>query len=247
MLDIGESVIIYYMKRNQAFVEGVYYHIYNRGNSKQIIFLDDQDRDRFVKLLYLCNSHKNINFRDDIVEKKIDAFDFDRGNLLISIGAWTLMSNHFHLLVTIPVSPMSNIGEENRLNNISFFLQKILTSYSKYFNKKYERSGGLFETNFKSEYVDTDEYLKYMFSYIHLNPLKFIDTNWKENGVKNIVEAEAFLRDYKWSSYQDYCGVQRPEGKILSKTDFPDYFETNGMTEEIFEWLNFSPMSNIGD
>lgn len=234
------------MKRNQVFVEGVYYHIYNRGNSKQIIFLDDQDRDRFVKLLYLCNSHKNINFRDDIVDKKIDAFDFDCGSKLISIGAWTLMSNHFHLLLTIPVSPMSNIGEESRLNHISFFIQKILTSYSKYFNKKYGRTGGLFETNFKSEYVDTDEYLKYMFSYIHLNPLKFIDVNWKENGIKNIVKAEAFLRNYKWSSYQDYCGIKRQAGKILSKADFPDYFETNGMSEEMFDWLTFPDVQHRG-
>jgi len=236
------------MKRKESFVEGLYYHIYNRGNSKQIIFLDGQDKDRFVKLLYICNSHKNINFRDDIVDKKIDAFDFDRGNQLVSIGAWTLMSNHFHILLTIPVSPMSDIGETDvQVNYISLFLQKVLTSYSKYFNKKYGRTGGLFEASFRSEYIDSDEYLKYMFSYIHLNPLKFIDTNWKENGVKNILEAEAFLRKYKWSSYQDYCGVDRPEGKILSKPNFPEYFETSGMTEEIFEWLGFSPMSDIGE
>lgn len=234
------------MNKKESFVEGAYYHIYNRGNSKQIIFLDDQDRDRFIKILYLYNSHKNINFRDDIVEKKIDVWDFDRGHPLLSIGAWTLMSNHFHLLLTIPVSPTSEVGETEGLSSISIFIKKVSISYSKYFNKKYERTGGLFETSFKSEYIDTDEYLKYMFSYIHLNPLKFIDTNWKESGVKNIVEAEAFLRDYKWSSYQDYCGIERPEGKILSKADFPDYFETNSMTKEIFDWLNLSPTSEVG-
>src|SRR3989344_1061692 len=89
--------------------EGEYYHLYNRGNSKQEIFLDDQDRDRFIKLLYLCNSHKSINFRDDIVEKKIDAWDFKRGKEIIFIGAWVLMPNHFHFLTTI--SPMSDIGD----------------------------------------------------------------------------------------------------------------------------------------
>jgi len=68
--------------RKEALVEGEYYHIYNRGNSKQNIFTDDLDRDRFTKLLYLCNSEKSINFRDDIFGKKIDAFDFNRGKNL---------------------------------------------------------------------------------------------------------------------------------------------------------------------
>ena len=52
---------------------GEYFHVYNRGNSKQEIFLDDEDKDRFVKLLYLSNSRKGVNFRDDVVDKKIDA------------------------------------------------------------------------------------------------------------------------------------------------------------------------------
>jgi hypothetical protein len=45
--------------RETDFVEGEYYHLYNRGNSKQKIFLDDKDRERFLKLLYLCNSRNN--------------------------------------------------------------------------------------------------------------------------------------------------------------------------------------------
>lgn len=89
-------------QRNISFVEGEFYHLYNRGNSKQPIFLDDEDRNRFIKLLCLCNSEKKFDFRDDIVNKKIDAFDFDRGTLIISIGAWVLMPNHFHLYLTIP-------------------------------------------------------------------------------------------------------------------------------------------------
>src|SRR3989344_4426884 len=86
--------------RQTPFVIGEFYHIYNRGNSKQEIFLDNIDRDRFVKLLYLCNSEKSIRFREDIVDQKIDAFDFDRGEPTVSIGAWVLMPNHFHLYIT---------------------------------------------------------------------------------------------------------------------------------------------------
>src|SRR3989344_4490787 len=87
--------------RKINFSTGEFYHIYNRGNSKQKIFLDNQDYDRFLKLLYLCNSNRNVNFREDIVDQKIDAFDFDRDQLIVSIGAWVIMSNHFHLYLTI--------------------------------------------------------------------------------------------------------------------------------------------------
>ena len=92
--------------RKEPFVEGEFYHIYNRGNSKQKIFLDDQDRDKFTKLLYLSNTNKSFRFREDIVEQKIDAYDFDRGDLIVSIGAWTLMPNHFHIYIT----PINNIS-----------------------------------------------------------------------------------------------------------------------------------------
>lgn len=224
------------MKRKVNFVEGEFYHLYNRGNSKQAIFLDDKDRDRFVKLLYLCNSNKSFNFREDIVEKKIDVWDFDRGDQIVSIGAWVLMPNHFHVFTT-PKPGLGVVG-----NGVTIFIHKLLTSYSKYFNKKYDRTGGLFESRFKSAHADSDEYLKYLFSYMHLNPVKLIDPNWKELGVKNVANISAFLDSYKWSSYLDFKDVERAEGKILSRKDFPEYFNTTEVfLEEIIDWLNFDP------
>ncbi len=229
------------MQRKDQFVEGEYYHLYNRGNSKQVIFLDDQDRDRFVKLLYLCNSRKSINFREDIVRRKIDAFDYDRGDPIVSIGAWVLMSNHFHVFITIPAKSNSLPELDFKKNEVSIFMQKVLTSYSKYFNKKYGRTGGLFETNFKSSHTNTDNYTKYIFSYIHLNPLKLIQKNWKDKGVKDLKKAISFLSKYEWSSYSDYTKVKRKQNKILSIKDFPDYFgNPNVFKEEIFEWLLYN-------
>ena len=220
--------------RKESFAVGEFYHIYNRGNSKQNIFLDDQDRDRFIKLLYLCNSTKNIRFREDIVDRKIDAWDFKRGNTIVSIGAWILMSNHFHLYLTI--SPRCHLREAS----ISFFMKKICTGYSMYFNKKYGRTGKLFEGVFKSVRMTRDEQAKYVFSYIHLNPVKLIDPSWKEGGLKNTKKTIEFLKRYQWSSYQDYISKKRPENKIISRKDFPDYFTNkNIFNEEIFEWLNF--------
>lgn len=231
------------MQRKENFVEGEFYHLYNRGNSKQNIFLDNKDRERFIKLLYLANSKKQINFKENIVKRKIDAWEFDRGEPIVSIGAWVLMPNHFHILITIP-SPKSDFGQKQKLKKsaISVFMQKVFTSYSKYFNTKYKRTGGLFETNFKSSYIDTDPYSKYIFSYIHLNPVKLIDPIWKENGIKNIENAKNFLESYEWSSYYDYLGKKRDQNKILSKKDFPEYFDDPKIfKKEIFEWLSFNP------
>ena len=96
-------------QRNIPLVPGEYFHIYNRGNSKQKIFLDNKDKDRFVKLLYLSNSTKNINFRDDIIDAKLDVWHFEKGKSLVSIGAWVLMPNHFHIYL---ISPIPGIGEK---------------------------------------------------------------------------------------------------------------------------------------
>jgi len=66
--------------RKVPLVSGEYYHIYNRGNSKQKIFVNDKDRDRFLKLLYLCNSKQSIDFRELLgynkVKENIPKIDF---------------------------------------------------------------------------------------------------------------------------------------------------------------------------
>jgi len=237
--------------RQNIFETGEYYHLYSRGNSKQDIFLDNHDRERFTKLLYLCNSTKNINFRDDIVNENIDAWDFDRGGRILSIGAWVMMSNHFHLYVKCldnSESPMSDIGDDIGDNGISMFMRKLLTSYVKYFNKKYERTGGLFEGKFKSVHITDDNQAKYLFSYNHLNPVKIIDPNWKENGIRDQKKVLDFLDGYRWSSYSDFREVKRPENKIINPNDFPEYFsDVKVFDQEIFDWLSYNlPMSDIG-
>jgi len=225
--------------RKVPLLSGEFFHIYNRGNSKQVIFLDDEDRNRFVKLLHISNSKRNFNFRDNIIDIKIDAWDFERGSPIVSIGAWVLMPNHFHIYL---MSPIPGIGEEigDEEPSISLFVRKLCVGYSKYFNKKYSRTGSFFEGKFKSVHIENDIQAKYLFSYIHLNPIKLIQKDWKENGINNIDESLKFLNEYKWSSYLDYRGIKRNEGKILKIEDFPDYFSNiENFDKEIFEWLKF--------
>ena len=147
--------------RKVSFALGEFYHLYNRGNSKQIIFHDEQDYKRFVGLLYVCNQEEN--FKSDNLGKNTDLLLIEVGKKLVSIGAWVLMPNHFHILAT-----------ENIDYGISKFMQKLSTAYSMYYNKKYNRTGSLFEGKFKAQHLNKDSYLKYIFSYIHLNPIKLI-------------------------------------------------------------------------
>lgn len=234
--------------RKTPLVLGEYFHLYNRGNNRQEIFLDLEDKKRFVKLLYLSNSSKNINFRDDVVGQKIDAFDFKRGETLVSIGAWVLMPNHFHVYIT---SPIPGIGEEKNKKenneNIALFMRKLCVSYAKYFNKKYDRTGPLFEGPFRSTHITDDNQAKYIFSYIHLNPIKLINPKWKEEGIDNTEDALNFLDTYRWSSYSDHLNVLRKENKILHLKDFPDYFsDIKDFYSEIFSWLEYKdPLSLV--
>jgi putative transposase len=207
--------------------------------------LNNEDRDRFIKLLYLSNSKKGFKFRDDIVDKKINAWDFKRGGTLVSIGAWVLMPNHFHIYLTSISSPKPGLGEEKDENlknkaNIALFMHKLCVSYAKYFNKKYKRTGSLFEGPFKSTHVKNDNQAKYLFSYIHLNPVKLIDPKWKENGIANKNLALEYLSAYKWSSYPDHRGISRNENSILNLNDFPKYFSNiKDFNLEILSWLQY--------
>ncbi|KKR79767.1 MAG: hypothetical protein UU24_C0002G0003 [Candidatus Nomurabacteria bacterium GW2011_GWA2_40_9] len=223
--------------RKVPFVKGEYYHIYSRGNSKQKIFLDETDYNHFIKCLFVCNSKNNFKFRDDIVEVGIDAFDFERGNHVVSIGAWVLMPNHFHIYITINPHMSDMWGEKNA---ISEFMRKLLTAYVKYFNEKYKRTGSLFEGPFKSTHLKTDNQAKYLFSYIHLNPIRLLDPKWKENGIKDIKKSLEFLTKYSWSSYKDHTGENRKENKILDLKAFPKYFfNIKDFNTDILDWLKY--------
>lgn len=222
--------------RKTNLVEKEYYHIYNRGNGKNIIFNSKEDYDHFLKLLFICNSKKSFTFRDSIVDQKIDAWDFDGGEPLVDICAWVLMPNHFHIIL---ISHRSDLWDE-KYNPITEFMRKLSTAYVMYFNKKYNRTGSFFEGKFKSKNIAQDNYFNYLFSYIHLNPIKLIQSDWQENGIKNKKEAISYLMDFPCSSFQDFYGVPRKEGKIINKNLLPESFKCDHV-DELFEWINDFP------
>lgn len=214
------------MQRRIEFSEGEFYHIYNRGANKKDIFVDDSDRKRFCTLLFVCNSVNSVSFRS--IKNKPLA-EIERGETLVDIGAYCLMPNHFHLLL-----------REKSGDGVTVFMRKVLTAYSMYFNIKYERTGVLFQGRFGARHANSDEYLKYLFSYIHLNPVKIIDPKWKENGITDHKKAEEYLTGYQYSSYLDYLGHDREERMILNVDAFPGYFEDiSDFKKCTQEWLSF--------
>ena len=230
------------MQRKFDFSIGEFYHVYNRGNDKRTIFATTTDYDRFMFLLFVANSKNPVRV-DGLIRKcraqgltlRSVMKEIKRDKTLVNIGAYCLMPNHFHILI-----------HEKEEGGISLFMQKLATGYSMYFNKKYERTGSLFEGTFKAEHADKDNYLKYLFSYIHLNPVKLIEPKWKEAGITDRARVKKYLEDYKYSSYIDYLGEEREEKLILNQDAFPGYFEKFKDFEDfIDEWIDYNKQDSL--
>lgn len=126
-------------------------HVYARGHSRSKIFKDEQDYITFLTLLQRYLS----------AEEAHDPYGVPYPNFYnkLELLAYALMPNHFHFLVY-----------QHQPGEMARFMQSVLTSYSRYFNKKYKRSGSLFESRYKASMISDDAYLDHISRYIHLNP-----------------------------------------------------------------------------
>jgi REP element-mobilizing transposase RayT len=202
------------MDRKTPFIEGEIYHIYTRGVEKRTVFTSKMDYERFVMLLLLSNSRGQIRIGNLLKRYKGKSTSeilrcIDPTHEYTDVLGYALMPNHIHLIL-----------KEKRSGGISTFMHKLITSYAMYFNIKNDRSGPLFTRPFRSRHVDDDPYLRWLFSYIHLNPLELSQPGWK-NGRIEAKSAAVFLRNYAFSSYPDFFFVERPESIILNKSAWP--------------------------
>jgi putative transposase len=146
--------------REVKFVQGNYYHLYNRGMLKLPICYDKRDYYRLIERMLLIAAE-----------------------IKVAVIAWCIMPNHFHLLVRqdgdIPAGKIPT---------------RLFNSYSKYFNRKYERIGRLCESTFKATHVKTDAYLRTMCKYVHANPVMagLVDKagNWPYDNYQDFMCAE---------------------------------------------------------
>lgn len=162
-----------------------HYHVYNRGVNKQAIFHDSRDYYRFLFLILYFQSpvvfqnigrilddfvrHRVLNIAEEIVKKR-----------RVELVAFCIMPNHFHLII-----------KELEEGGITAYMQRVLNSYSKYYNKKYDKSGHIFQGPYHYVPIQDDRQMKYLSTYIHRNPREMGRWLRKEE-------------DYRWSSYQDF-------------------------------------------
>ena len=215
--------------RKVQFAKDEYYHIFNRGVDKRVIFSSDQEYKRFVYCLYLANSTEPFKLDNSTKysNDSVKIFNTPRPNQVVFIHSYCLMQNHFHLLIS-----------ENTEGGISIFMQKLSTAYTMYFNRKHKRSGSLFQGPFKAVLVQNDTQFKYLFSYIHANPFSTIQ---KDSSIQ--VENLEEVLTYQYSSITEYRGGTRSSSVILTILPFiqKELQTTNDAKKHIIKWLDFHP------
>ncbi len=213
------------MERDVIFNVGEFYHVYNRGVDKRKIFFSNGDWAHFQRLLYIRNTDSKVKLNlSRIKNESIRLVFHGSPGTLVDVVAYAFMENHFHLLL-----------QEKVEGGISKFMSRLLTSYSMYMNKKYDRTGPLMCKPFRAKYVDSDEYFRWLISYIHMNPIDQIESGWKENGIVDKKAAMKFLKEYNYSSYSDYFVGERDESLILNKKALPTDIDN---LEDLSEMLN---------
>ena len=218
--------------RKITLAVGETYHIYNRGAHKNKIFTNSADFQRFVLLLLLCNGEEPMVMRNLLKKYQgrdlVEIFENEKPQSpLVSILAYCLMPNHFHLVL-----------RQKSEEGIAKFMNKVGTAYGMYFNTKYEHSGVIFQGRFQSRHIDSEEYFRYIFSYVHLNPLELIEPNWKDEGFKEVDKVKTLFESHTFSSYNDYFLGMRPERALLDLESIPDFLNSQNDFEELLRWID---------
>jgi len=188
----------------KAFAPGEYYHLFNRGNGKMDIFRDQNDYLFFLSRIreYLfpeeCRRCPSAEKSGRYIRKSFPLGAF-------TLVSYCLMPNHFHLVL-----------RQNTEVPINALMLNLMSGYSRYFNKKYNRVGSLFQDQFKSVHVDSNEYLLWLSAYIHQNPK-----------VAGLVDQ---LSMYQYSSYPDYINLRA--GTLCDKSIILEQFFHAGMYEQ---------------
>lgn len=196
----------------KEFVVDSFYHLYNRGVEKRVIFQDAQDYAVFLsylKIYLVPKDEKGLKslLADPAVlwKEKDKVLKLLRLNNFfgdISLISHCLMPNHFHLLI-----------KQKNATTIDTFMNSLCTRYVMYFNRKYKRVGVLFQDHYKAVRVTSDDQLLYLTRYIHRNP----------NPIQLLQGAP--LQNYSYSSYPEYIGLR--QSSWVTTNIILDYFNKN--------------------
>ena len=133
-----------------ALQPGKHYHIYNRGNNRENLFIEERNYPYFLRLY----QHHVVPVADTY--------------------AYCLMRNHFHLFVRLKTAEeMSDLYKKSDIWKVpTCAFAAMFTAYAKAINKAYGRTGRLFSEHFGRIEVTSERYFTNLILYIHLNPQK---------------------------------------------------------------------------
>jgi len=197
----GSVFLMMSNKTKNLHLPGNYFHVYNRGINRQRIFFEYDNYTFFLKRLndYLPDSH-------------------------ISIIAYCLMPNHFHLLL-----------HQEEADSLSNYMARACKSYAQAVNKRFNRTGHLFEGKYKIKLIDDVLYLVHLSRYIHLNPVRagLVDKPWEwefssyrayldSDYSMTRIHQEVILEEFNGQEdYKDFVESYNPrDKKIISKYIF---------------------------
>jgi len=220
--------------RNIKIAPGECYHIFNRGVNKQLIFHDNIDRTRFLFIVLYFQSPVVLQNISRSVKSfvKHSVFNIDKEteqkiikDKFIELISFCLMPNHFHFII-----------KEVKENGIAKYMQRVLNSYTKYYNTRYNKSGHLFQGPYKAVHVEDNKQLLHLSSYIHRNPRELKEWFNKES-------------NYQWSSYQDFVNKNRFEKLLVfdiiseqfkSKNEYNEFVKTSNtkLLKEELDWID---------
>jgi len=197
--------------RDINFNSNKYYRIYTNGWGGQKIFYDDEDRVRFLFLLLHFQSPTPINNTGYYARRFLKTGNFGVGEKkkkeilktrYLEIISFSLASDNFHILVR-------NLKDQI----VSVYMHRILTSFSKYFNSKYKKSGHVFNGPFKANQIKNIEQLLNVSVLLHKN------LNETEAGTISAIPERNI-----WSSFNDFTGTNR-WGDLLATDAITKHFK----------------------
>lgn len=185
-----------------------YYHIFNRGVAKQLIYTDHKHYRRFLQTanFYTTQGHvyRLSRFLDLKPERQLlYIHSMDNKPKLVTVVSFCLMPNHFHLLL-----------KQTTDDGISEFMRLLSNSYTRYFNTINNRVGPVFKGKYKFVRVKTDEQLIHLSRYIHLNPL-----------VSGIITKKEFA-NYPYSSHNQFSNPNTNSILRINPQNILSHFKT---------------------
>lgn len=170
-------------------------HIIQRGVRGTDIVINDADRARFVRsLFYLNDTHTDPYWHRTIANIPLFSrpLHWPEREPLVRILAWTLLSNHFHILV-----------QEFREGGTSKFMQRLNGSMTAIFNAKYEEKGSLFQSSYRARVVSRNEHHQYLAFYILVKNVLDMYPGGVTAAEKNFDMAWEWAKHYPYSSFRD--------------------------------------------